>query len=170
MPQITFGSNLAQTSPAPVPAAINGGVERIMIGTFSIPTTWIDATDDIILLPPLPSGAVIHEFSIAQTDMDSGAGLIVDLGLTDQFGNDLDTTGADSREVFNTGELWAVAGNLDDKRFDNLSGSTRDDSLWQHANFSADPAKPFFPCLRIATAAATPVAGSATYRIRYTVN
>ena len=168
MPQVTPSELVnAPTLPAP---GLAGGREHSIVGVVAVPTTWIDGTDDLILLPPLPSGAVLQEFSLANDDLDSGAGLVVDVGLTDQFGRDLDPTGADSREGIVNVEPWSITNALADKRFSVAGTSTRDRALWQLINMTSDPAGPLFPCLRIQAAAATPAAGNVIYRMRYTVD
>jgi hypothetical protein len=46
---------------------------------------------------------------------------------------------------------------------------TLDDELWRNLALTVDPAKPFFPCIRVTTAETTPLAGNITYRLRYSV-
>ena len=79
------------------PGVIASGSERSIVGFFAMQASYIAALNDILLLPPIPSGATVQEISLAADDFDSSTGLAMDVGFTDQLGRNLAISGTDSR-------------------------------------------------------------------------
>ncbi len=175
---VIFSPDLPNQASPPVlpPVARVGGRERVITGSFEVATTDIDNTNDIILIAQIQSGDVLLELSTGHDDIDVGTALLLDIGLCDVAGGDIDTDGSStSHDLFSSavaGGASAVA--LTDRRFDDPAEDTVDQRLWELVNsqstgtpFTNDPSVAWFICISINVVPTTAAAGTFNYRIRY---
>lgn len=155
------------------------GRKRMISDNFEVAITDLEA-GDIIILCPILSSAILHSFKIANDVLDSVADLTMDIGVCDADGVTVSTLDsldmfADENTTFQTATLPAAA-------LDHAFLLTQDivnafgAQLWERINlheaaeFTEDPVRLWFLCLRVGVVAATPVAGTIGFQVEYTLD
>lgn len=153
-----------------VPSVANATQElegrvRIAQGTVALATGDLDL-NDVIMLAPLPSNAVIHSIRFAADDLDSAspATLTWNLGL-----HETDGTAADADCYATAITLGQAATVFTEYRFEAANITTVGNKLWEDAGLTADPGGQYYLSLTVA-AAPTAVAGDLSFIVEYTVD
>ncbi len=144
-----------------------GGRKRVVSGNFELATTDVDA-NDIIVLARLPSNAVIHTLFIMCDTLDTGAGIVVDVGIYEPDGTVVDIDAyVDGTTDFRT----ANAPPGTDYRWSALTDAVgAGDTIWENGGESADPSAARDIAMTVETVPATAVAATLAYSIEYTID
>lgn len=164
------------------PVARTYGRKRVISGNFEAAITDLEA-NDVLMLCPIRSSAVLHSLKISNDDLDSVAGLSLDFGVCDKDGADVNTGAGDSRELLRTataqGQGAVLPSAAVEQRFVDASQNVVDGvgaQIWEMVNlqtagiFAADPNRLWFICIRVEVVAATPLAGTIGYQVEYTLD
>lgn len=162
------------------PVARTYGRKRVISGNFEVATGDLDL-NDIIIICPIPSAAVLHSLKLTNDDLDGAAVGLIDIGICDKDGADVNTGAGDSREMLlNDSTIFrAVVLPSQSIELANQGGQNAVDihgaQMWERINiqtagtFSADPNRLWFICLRI-NVLGTPQAGTIGYKTEYTLD
>lgn len=165
------------------PAPRTYGRGRLISGNFSVPFATEVVPTTVIVLCPIRSHTVLHSLKISNDDLDAAAGLVIDVGLCDKDGADINPGAADSRQLFdnassafqgavNPSAAADLAYHILAQNVPNAVGA----QIWERVNLqtpgalSEDPNELWFVCVRIETAAATPRDGFVGLQIAFSID
>lgn len=157
---------------------VNGGEPlKIAIGSKAVATTSIDETNDIILLAPVPSSAVIHSITILNDDLDSHStpALAVDVGIYySGIGGDQKKNSKVSGDAVDVDAIGTAITTLQSANVTpvDITFETRDivdfgKQLWEIGGLTSDCGGLLYIGLKVTTAAATAAAGDIVMRVIY---
>lgn len=151
--------------------------KRLSLDEVEVATTNIDDVGDIILMAPVPVGAVIHRVGIKCDDLDAHATptLAVNVGLYYSGIGHNDTTKTSGTVVSATCIATAIttlqAANVNwvDVRNEAADIDTIDVEAWELGGLTTNPGGLFYVGLTVSAAAATGAAGGIKMLVEYSV-
>ena len=144
-----------------------GGRVRSIVGTVEVDASAEAQANDILLLCPVPSNAVITSIQIANDDLDSGATNTFDVGLytLDAAGN---ATAVDDDCYVTASEQFRAAAGFTELRWETLDISTLGQKAWEDAAATDDPSVDYF--LAITHNATANQDGTISFIVNYVVD
>jgi len=159
-------TNLRATPRVLPDVSVLGGRVRVACGTMELATTDIDTIDDIIVLDRLPSNAVPLSITLWMDEMgDAGT---ADCGVYDTAGVVKDANAFSTETVMNAADVSGDGIDVIVTTAANIVNMGK--KLWEWGGDSTDPGGLLDICLTFVAAMTTPVAGSLSYRITYSID
>lgn len=160
-------ANAATTTNAGTPNAPSNEHGRIRSanGNVALLTTDLDI-NDVVVLCALPTSAVVLSIKIANDDLDTGAGLVANVGLYS------DATGLVVKDIDNYATLIVMqaAVPFTEYAFEARGIELNGQKVWQDAGDTVDPNSTYYLAVTFSTGAAVAAAGDLAFQVEYAVD
>lgn len=146
------------------PASEIGGRIKTATNSYEVDGSEL-ANGDVLLLERLPAAAVIRSLELASDSLDSGSALVVEVGV-----HKLDETAGDADVFASTVSDFQTSTDFTEYRFEADDIADINKKLWELAgDTDLDHDSEYYISVTITTKPGTPVDGTLSWRISYSV-